>query len=308
MALNLKDLGAVGDGRTQNHSGFYLPAGDYRVSATLDCKAKGVRLIGDSQGLPGNAYNGGSRISGSVAGPLWRIAYPSAGASMADLAISNLHPTGLGIEVGGVNVAIERMAICAFKGILSPDGTFTCGIRNVIVHCTLPGNPVGSVGIQLNNHTSLHAGDIVGFDHGVRVSGVGNDLRNLRIEVNRVGLILGMNTAGAVWHTNGTSVQSLALEANDIGIIVRAINTTQVGGILIQGTANAPSGGSVIGMVIEIAKESAFTAISATGGYKDVAIRVSPGDLRFSFKHIHAQNALGRAWDLPSTLHHASFP
>jgi len=317
--INLADAGAVGNGTTDNfaliqaqldgapqHSQFYLPAGNYLTSATLDFKTKAHRIVGDGQGFAGSVYLGGSRLFGSFAGPILECQDNTEGSSFSDLGIVNIQASGVGLQVSGANVAIDRLAVSAYRGIVVKEQTFTVGIRNVIVHCNQANWPAGSVGIQLSNHGAIDVGDVVSFEHGIRVAGVGNGIRHCRIEVNKVGILLGMNLAGNNWGVNACSVDSVSMEANDVGIQCRVSNVSSLRSVLIQGSVNSPSGQSVTGLLIENAKDFSVDSLGVAGSHSTAAIRITSGQAasRSAFRNVTANNshASGKTWDLPAGI------
>lgn len=314
--INLQAIGAVGDGVTDNTAviqgacdaaptgeTLYLPQGNYKVTSTIRFAHKGLRLLGDGQGHHG-PYSGGSRLFGTIDGALVWCDYPGSAAGLSDVALYNLHPAGIGAQVGGVNLSIDRVLVSAFRGIDVQANTFTIGIRNVTVRCSHHA-AAGSVGIQTASHTSIQSADVVGFDHGIRVTGVGVGIRDLRVEVNRVGLCVGMNAAGQVWAAQSISVEAVSLEANDVGIEIHHLNGSRFSAIRIQGTTNAPSGQSKIGISVKNTADTSFDSVNVTQGHNVAAVRVFGG--RHSWLNANISNTIGPAWDAPPIVRHVEF-
>jgi hypothetical protein len=312
--INVKDY-VTADGVTDDTANFqalinsvparetlYIPTGHYVVTNTLDCGTKGLTFKGDGQGRPGNQYQGGSVLRGSVAGPLLRSAYPASGVTAMDLGFSNYNPAGVGLEVGGNTIVLERLSVTAFKGITGPANTFTVVIQGVQVTCTTPQAPVGSVGIQVAGHAMIQGADVVGFDHAIRACGVGVSIRSCRIEVNRTGLMLGLTAAGGNSNLTGASIEAISFEANDVAIDCRIVSGASFRGITIQGTVNSPSAGSQRGIYAGIAKAAEFQGIVVSGGFSEAAVKIpaQDGTQRWANCIVSNTNSSAKVWDIQS--------
>lgn len=301
---SVRDFGAKGDGVTDDtdaiqaavdaapsHGTVFLPYGHHLLTRTIDCGQKAIRLVGCGMGEGGKP--GGSVLIGSVNGPLYRFGYPAQHASVADLSCFNTHVTGIGLKVGGGNVAVERVSIRGHIGIYEDQNCFTLAIRNAKVVGV--GQAVGSVGILLQGHASIHGADVVGFEHGIRACGTGNDIRAMRVEVNTVGLMLGMDAAGQTVALHGTVIGSLSCEANTVGIHVRHVTASAIQAATIQGSTNAPKGESDDGIVTDNISGVDVANLSISGRFATAAVRIRSNGLT-KWSNVQASNSIGTAW------------
>lgn len=282
---NARDYGVIGDGIADDTAAIqalvnlvpvratlYFPTGAYKLTATIDCGSKALTIRGDGKGTPTNVYAGGSAFVGNFAGPLWKIQHPARGVDFLDLGFSNQHAAGVGLWVGGMAIVLERLSISAYRGIWAPQNTFTLAIRSV--QLVWVGNTAGSVGIQVAGHAKIEAVDVVGYDHGIRACGLGVVIQSARVEVNRIGLALGLDANGAASNLTGAIVEAVALEANDTGVLVYIGSAATFRGLTIRGSANAPAGMSVYGLQVNSAALCEFAGIIANGQFSGSAVRI----------------------------------
>lgn len=310
---NIRDYGAVGDGITDDGAAIqaaidacgerewlHVPEsiGGYWVgTTTLDSGGKPLTLRGEGQGRAANIYGGGSFIFGQPTGPIFRSLYPGQGCTIVDIGFCNRNTAGTGLELSGNMVTVDRVSMHAYNGIRFATSTFSGALRSV--HVRWSGSTLGSVGVALQGHALLNAADIVGFDTGIRACGIGNDIRSCRIEVNKTGIQLGVKPDGSNIGINATVIDGLSLEANDIGIDMKVAATTTIRSVLIQGSANSPSGGSKIGVVAANAQFCTFEQIMCNGSFSDASIRVPVATTPSKWARCTANNthATGKKWD-----------
>jgi hypothetical protein len=321
--VNVLEHGVVGDGVTDDRAAIqnvldnvvmergtvYFPARHYYVSGTIDCGGRAFNFRGDGRPMPYSIWQipgtpptilGGTFIRGNFAGPLLRSVYPAGMLSIEDMGFSNWHASGQGLLLSGSNVALLRVSVNAYRAIEMAPSAFTVSMQQIVVRWS--GNTPGSVGIAIRGHALLHGADIVGFDVGLRLAGIGNDLRSLRVEVNRIGIELGVNPDGTTNQVLGSSIESLSLEANDYGIVTRAATSISVRNVLIQGSVNSPSAGSKVGLLVHHSQWAHYEQVIASGNYTEAAIRVSASQpttvpLRFTLCKANNVTPGGVQWD-----------
>ncbi len=313
--VNVKDYGALGNGSSDDWAAIqnvvdnvaaeratvYFPAGHYVVSQTINCGSKSFNFRGDGRPMPYNVWQGGTYVRGTIAGPILQSFYPAGMLSIEDMGFANRHASGQGLLLSGSNVALLRVSVIANRAIEMAPNAFTTSMQQIVVRAQ-GGFPAGSVGIAVRGHTLLHGFDIVGFDVGLRMTGIGNDARSGRVEVCRTAVELGVNPDGTTNVITGSSAESLSLEANDYGIVTRAATSISVRNVLIQGTVNSPSAGSKAGLVVYHSQWTAYEQVIASGGFSEAAIRVMPSQpttvpLRFQLCKASNTNPAGLQWD-----------
>lgn len=295
------------------HSTLYFPEARYNLSATLraefpDGSAKPLTFRGERQGYPGNAYQGGAHIIGNVAGPLLRGVYPASSLAVIDLAFANLNVlAGVGLEIGGSSPCIDRVAVHASQALILPENTFLASVRSITLRCS--GWPAGSRGVMVNGHAALRDIDIVGFEEAVRANGIGVDIRCGRIEVNKIAFVLGLKSNGTNWALNASSIDDVSLEANDVAFDVYALGRSAIRQVLVQGTPNAPSGGSKLGIRLRGngTQDCEFSDIALSGSFSEATIRADAGN-GVRWRGVQAGNVPSRpAWDVRGNLLLMSF-
>lgn len=230
-------VAAVPDGNT-----LYLRPQTYTVPDGESLQIGNIRLLGD------NAI--GTVITGNVAGPLVDFGDGTGivqGTTVEHLTVRNFHADGDGIRYcGRQGGGIENCIVSAKRiGIDLRLNVFSICVRYCLV--VGQGNASGSVGI-LSSGAHLDAVDVTGWDHGVRAWGANFHACSMRFEVNKVGLILGIDADGITHNLYATSVDALTFEGNDTAIEIRSLVASTLNNFLIQGTTNAPSGQSLYGI------------------------------------------------------------
>ena len=308
--IKVADFGAVGDGingtddtaallaamAAAPNSAVIELSGMHKITQSLDGTSKNLSLQGHGC-RQGNA--GATGLTGNVAGPLWKCVYPAGGYHVCDVAAVNYSPTGIAMQIGGVNIALERNYVSGQIGLKAERNTFTLAIRSM--QAVRAGNPVGSIGLLLGGHCSVYSADVVGWDEGIRACGVGVDMRNMRVEVNRTGLRLGYDETGVFWGLNAI-LEAVTLEANDLGIDIGAMSG-RIAGFHMQGSSNAPSGMSKIGVLARAGDRLTVSNSHFGGAFTDVAIRLEGAGAQ-KWSHVSASNGLNPAklWDVRRNL------
>jgi hypothetical protein len=201
-----------------------------------------------------------------------RSLYPAGMLSIQDMGLANQHASGTGLDLSGGQIALSRVAVNAYRAIIMAHNAFTTTMEQVTVRWQA--NTPGSIGIAARGHTLIQGADIVGFDKGLLLAGMGNDVRSLRVEVCRTGIEVGTYPDGALNPMMGGSLESLSMEANDIGIYVRAATAISIRNVNIIGSTNAPSGYSKYGLQVGFGQWVAFEQIITNGAYDTAAIKV----------------------------------
>ncbi len=286
------------------HATIYFPAtqNSYLVSATIDFDNKFVNLRGDK---------GSSMIRGNVNGPL--IAMGTSGSATGPvidgLTISNTNAAGTGIRLAFfVSATIRDCSFVGnFIGIDTHTNTFTLHVENSRFQGPA-GSPIGSIGVLAGGHTLISASDIVGFDHGLRISGTTVTVIGCRLEVNRVGIMVGMTVTGAGALLSRSLIAGNSFEANDTAIEVRSANSTRFEGMAIQGSVNSPSGQSVHGIVLGSGSQLSFADIGLVGTFSREAIKQN-GGTQIAWERVHAGNVFpgGKAWDIDGAINSVAF-
>jgi hypothetical protein len=323
--VNVRDHGVIGDGIAddwaalqnvidnvaQERGTIYFPAGDYRITSTLNCGTRSFNFKGDGRPMPYSIWTipgnppvilGGSFVRGNFAGPLLQSFYPAGMLSIQDMGFANRNTTaGAGLLLSGSNVALLRVSVYAWRAVEMAPSAFSVTLQQIVLRGPA-GWPAGSRGLSIRGHALVHGADIVGFETGFRATGIGNDARSMRIERCKVAVELGVNPDGSTNPITGGSIESLSLEANDYGIVTRSATTISVRNVLIQGSVNAPSGQSKAGLVVHHSQWTAYEQVIASGSYTEGAIRVMPSQpttVPVRFQLCKANNTLpgGVQWD-----------
>ncbi len=328
--VSVKDFGAVGDGVTDDTAAIqatidvvfvaggtvFFPTADvyYKVTSGLSLDdatgLKGVILKGDGN----KSYIRGTIDNGAI---ITRTVFPGAGSEqlfgIAGLRIQNDGTTAAwGVRLHGIVGAsyIRECRVDSRWGIDASIGIFSMNIEAVRLLGTA--YPSTSMGILLGNHVSISSCDIVSYEHGIRAFGSGASITGCRLEVNKVGMMLGQNTAGATSILSRALISGNSFEANDIGIQVNAFNSSTITGVGMLGSTNSPSSQSKIGLYILSATGSNFSNMVLSGSYDNGAITSEAVDgnfLKSSFKNISTVNSFanGVRWNWRGRIADTSF-
>lgn len=315
--LNVRDFGAVGDGITDDTRSFqsaitacppwgtiYVPTGSPRflIKEPLGIEGKVVNWRG-SRG-PAVAPPGipvGSSLFGDFPGPLISSTQPfggdtSPGATIDGLGLYNVHDEGEGIFLSGyVGVSIQNCQILAGHiGINSPTNV----IGLLIQGCNVcgSGNPAGSIGIMAGAHTLIQACDLSGWDHAVRAFGSCVSIQGCRVEVNKVGFMLGMNGSGQRSQLSRSFIGGNSMEGNTVGIECQAVYTTTISAVGIQGGVTAPDG--VGGTGLRLVGAVQYTVFDACA-MASCSIEITQDCI---FSHVNMRCVSAPVWVVPSPL------
>ena len=291
MMLNVMDFGAIGDGVADDRAAIqaainqasvgpetrvFIPgtSAHYKVGAPLlvnKVTNGGVKIEGDGYA---------SEVRGNFEGFVLDR-YPSTVAtsgpySIEHIKIRNTHVLGSGVRltnfIGGV---LSRLVVQANKiGISGELNTFGLSVESCRVISA--GCPTGSVGILAGGHSDVRLCDVAGWDEGAGTFGVNSNVCGCRIKVNRTGIFAGKNAAGLGHATSRSAIDGNSFEANDIAINLDHVGECFVAANGIQGSANAPSGMSRVGIKLRAVAGLVLAASSARGAFSEVAIAFDP--------------------------------
>jgi hypothetical protein len=327
--ISVKDYGATGDGASDDTLAFthaiaalstrgggrlFVPVGTYKVSSTIDLSALKVFDFygeGAPHGVPGQ----GSQIIGDFAGDLIRFTPPflSVRFKISDLYLQqqSTDPAATTVHVNNfVGGTIENCFIRGKgkAGIWADTNTFTLNIRGCILVGDCFATPA-CIGIYSGSHTLIDGCDITVWGEGVRAAGAGVDIKRCRIEVNRIGLNLGVFRDGTKFQLSSAKISGNTFEANDVGIKMVSCAACVLDGVAMFGSANAPSGQSQIGIWTQQVICCAFNAWSVYGTFQRAAIKMQGGSgVSFTAQNIIAVNSYGRGsstWDVMTGLGNA---
>lgn len=254
---------------------LFFPLGRFLTTTNINLYPRRLSVLGSGRG--GDVY-GGSRISGTVAGPIFDRQSTDAtdiGPVISGVHINNSHTNGYGIKIKDViSAMVEHNAVNAWRAIDISDSCFSVAV--VANRLSWAGSTTNSVGIVMGNHSSALANDLVGFNHGIRAGGAGSTIHGNRIEVNGVGVMLGMDGDGDTYAFGG-SVKGNSFEANDIAMFMWSVAEADITGNRILGSENAPSGSSDYGIYLQTVTYSTIGDVSPNGAYSGAPIASIPG-------------------------------
>lgn len=274
--INVKAFGAVGDGvaddRTaildaiaamgSNQGAVYFPDGAYKISSTitLDEETKSYRFVGNAPRMW--THSRGAVVFGTFSGAVFErpvSATTDIHVSFEDLSIWNTHAAGYCLDLSrlGGSSMISKCNFLGYRCITLRQNTF----NPAIIGCSFSGPggwPAGSWGIYTGGHTNIFSVDINGFEHGIRMQGIGLVVHGGRIEVNKVGIMMGQDISGTNQPAERFSIMGIHFEANDKGIALQNSDTGIIAGADFYGSIGSPSGGSIVALDIN---DAAFVVI-----------------------------------------------
>lgn len=323
--INVKWFGAKGDGATDdaipiqaaidatNPLGiqggrFLFPQGKYITTVGLDFSALSVVVI-EGDGFVNTTSGLGSEIYGSVVGDLVKWV-PSSVFSSFHIQWMSLQNTST--NAAAVSIHLENFIQSSIRdcrifgaggyGLYAPSNTFTIVLDGVKLDGNLATYP-NCVLAYFGGHASIYSCDVTGGSDGVRTIGSGIVIHGGRWEVNKRAVVIGLDNTGSGSVVNGVTIEGLSMEANDIAIYMADVGGGSIKNIRIQGSTNAPSGQSQIGILYGGASQMVTEGVSISGGWNQAGIRVSGGSFAISFKDVNVLNSFtGRDWDVQGGL------
>jgi hypothetical protein len=221
---------AVNWGSRHNAGGIYFPMGAYRITSPIifgrDEKV-GIAFLGEP----------GTEIVGNFNGFLLKgrqIDKRSGRHSVENLRLHNRHLRGGGIAfrdcLGG---QVRNCSVSAWRGIegfemRSPLLVDTCSI-------IAPEQDASSVGIMAGSATTVISTHVSGYGHGIRHHNEGLVVYGGHFEVNRSGIVLGLDENRKVFNSSGFDISGLSMEANQTGIDVEHGTGGRISGLSIGG-------------------------------------------------------------------------
>lgn len=289
-SLNIKWWGAVGDGVADDTAEIqanfiaaqtvgvesFIPFGNYLVTSTLTIDEPGPIKIRGQIGAA--TTNRRAILTANFTDAVIKRATGTACCPpmlIENLTINNTHASGEGIELNvTADSVIANNHITAYRAIIVDQSNFGTEVRTNDVN-GLAANPAGSIGIFCQNHTTIINNDVVGFDHGYRLSGAGVAVLGGRTEVNVVGFMLGQDISGISFALSESFLGGLRGEANDTFIYAFRTVGVVISGAGAQGSVGAPSGQSQRILRILDADQTLFNGINCSGTYDTVGIEVA---------------------------------
>ena len=188
------------------------------------------------------------------------------------LKIQNDHTSGNGIWFvdqiqGNINDCQIRVKNIGIR--LGPNN-FTAFINGTTVHGV---TQAGSIGILAESHVDIAGCDICHWDTAVRKFGQSGKLSASRMEVNVVGVMIGRDASASPYWARGFIVTGNAFEANDYAIVARQAEGCSIIANVVQGTSNAPSGGSIVGYDLQQFNGCTVSGNSVTGEFATAVLR-----------------------------------
>lgn len=307
-AINVRWFGATGDGTTDDVTAInnaktalgtggalYFPIGNYKISSELDFTSfDTIQIYGDAHGINSQ----GSKIFGTVAGASLLKMGGGTGHTfkITNMAIDQDSGTGVAaVEATSFSNGLIEHCLLQSGGTYAVFGgasTFKFTIRDCRISA-------GGISIYLSGHSLVEACNITASTEGIRANGAEVSIISNRLEVCGTALKLGYDAAGSGLTLSRSSISGNSFEGNDTHIDAAGLAECVLQGMSMQGSTNAPSGQSQIGMVITQAVRCKFEALRVFGTYDDVAIRIkSTGShADSSWESVNAQNG----FSMPTT-------
>jgi len=324
--VNVVEKGAVGDNSTDNAdllqalvdaaepgTVFYFPRGIYRLTKSLDFSGlSNFSLIGEVQTARG-IY--GATIIGAVNGPLIDIDYGTGAGTFRiySLNVANDSRSG-GTAIytkNAVLASFERVSSGGASGIIL-ENPFHTSIHNAVLGSIVSEyGPGGCLIVDGGIGTSIDSADFMGCDDALRAAGPFT-LYGSRFEVNVNGIVLGSDATGQAAPAYNVYLAGITMEANDISINLRDCEGCGFAGISSQGSTNAPSGQSDMGVWVEGGFNNVFAAVGMGGTYSDTAMIVDEWASNVHFANSAGWNGFsngGTSWriDNATTTQHAGW-
>ncbi len=283
---------------------FWVPAGVYRFSSTLDFSALGsweMEGAGADSTILGNDTIGSGVCCQSLAN-IFRVR----GIHFR----GNTASSGTGFYSNNTNNCC--FLSCTFSGVTgmyAQDPFMTAWIN-----CAFNGQGTGvgsNIGLIVDGATACFIGgasDFSGWNEGLRACGTGVSLYGVRFEVNVTGMRLGADHNGNNFTLTRSAFHGISMEANDTHIFCQGVANSSFAAIGAQGSGGAPSGSSKIGMRLDTAAACTFSAVNMGGGYDTAAIQINNNVTYTTFDSVTASNGgVGATWSVKQGLVGVSF-
>ncbi len=232
---NVRDFGALGNGSADdtaaiqaaidhlgssalNRGEIFFPPGTYNMGSAATFNTAGemsirFRGVGKLSTLSGS-FNGYLLRRDVDNGP-W-----SGGIVVEDLSFANGHATGGCLRLGDAVGAAVRG--CTFSGYRCLNATSANGNINqsfTVDACQFSSNSItGAIAIIAGGNSTILDCDITGFYRGIVIYGTSVNVIGCRLEVNTVGIALGVLEDGTVSSTNSLNVLGVQMESCGTGI------------------------------------------------------------------------------------------
>lgn len=271
---NVVDYGAVADGSTDDSAAIQAAIND--TSAPYSSANRGIIWFPNhntnvyqianpltfelSAGITAIGFVGspGAKIRGTINDALLKrsINSPTGGVYLVQDLIFENDSTGANAAgilfnsiVGGKIVGCELSGACMIETVNSQSVT--------VDSCSLTAGGIsGVIGILAGNATSILSCDITGMAEGIRHSNAGLAILGGRLEVNTVGVNLGVDQSGSAHGSSAVFMTGTSMESNDNGIQVP--------------TGTSVSTSEFVGLAITCAQASKHTGVSLIGSANDV--------------------------------------
>jgi hypothetical protein len=320
--LNVTKYGVVGDGVTDNTASlqnlinsspvgtlFYFPAGTYLVAGTVSFGGlRNFGIEGDttSSGQPASTIKGTALTGNAVSADY--------GSGNGTFQIQNMQFVGsdAGETAFFTNNAVSAsFDNCTFSGHIGLNllSGFEVAVRSskFIGHGGAAGSHIGLLAWG-PTECLVSGSDFSGWDEGLRAAGAGISIIRSTFEQNGTGMNLGVDPDGNTWILCRSSFNNLSMTANSVAIVAKSLAFCYFSDITIQGSANAPSGQSQVGLQDNYAQGCIFSGLQITGGFSQAAVRVV--DSKYTaFYNCDASNSIatGQLWSVATGLTGVTF-
>ncbi len=239
-----------------------IPPGHYNFGSTVSWSGKQVFSVRGTQATV---------IQGNIAGPIWSLD-GNAICHIDDLYMANSNTTA-GSVIGGQNlndIEFSRLQINGWQGLSLGDvdhGSFKINCHDCIFKgpATYTSNSIGFFG-HFGGGCLLTRNSFNNFAEAIRASGVFGCMYANYMEVNHIGMNLGVDPAGSDFTFNG-DVAAIHSEANDIGLRLNNVTNSNIRGGNVLGHNLAPGGISQNGMRVGQMGTSRIECITFSGYY-----------------------------------------
>jgi hypothetical protein len=309
--VDVTTYGVVGDSTTDNAitiqdmidgaangTIFHFPKGVYRVSKTLDfSRLTDFGLVGDVRAIGGSRAT--SMLLGEFAAPLIKVAYGSMGGKfrVRDMYLRS-SDTVLASE-NAVDATVENVEVTGNVG-LSFANPVRVALRSLnfdpqvdIRNVPLTGNNNLAIVLSGGHDNILEQVDVLGWQEGVRATGDRLTIFASRFEVNHTALNLGIAPDGTPGKLSNAAFSGVTFEANDTALNLANCQTCFFAALSGQGSSNAPTGGSVVGINIDASSNVTFSSTQMGGDFSQAGLFVSAAAQQIVFSDTGIGNSSG---------------